>query len=46
MESINTPVKDIRGGMKNINCIFIVLENLSCSKTKENREVNSFKVSI
>lgn len=40
-----TAIKEIRGGMKNINVIFIILENISCSKTKENREVNSFKVS-
>ncbi|XP_070509613.1 SOSS complex subunit B homolog [Chironomus tepperi] len=39
-----TPIKEIRGGMKNITVFFIVLENIACSKTKENREVNSFKV--
>ncbi|KAG5670120.1 hypothetical protein PVAND_000402 [Polypedilum vanderplanki] len=37
-------IKDIRNGMKNINVIFIVLEATAATKTKENREVFSFKV--
>lgn len=32
-------IKDIRGGMKNINCMFIVLEVTANTRTKENREV-------
>lgn len=39
-----TAIKDIRSGMKNINCMFIVLEVTAATKTKENREVFSFKV--
>ncbi|CRL00275.1 CLUMA_CG013548, isoform A [Clunio marinus] len=37
-------IKDIRGSMKNINVMFIVLEVVATTKTKENREVYSFKV--
>jgi hypothetical protein len=37
-------IKDIRSGMKNINVQFIVLEVTAATKTKENREVFSFKV--
>lgn len=37
-------IKDIRDGMKNINVMFIVLEVTAATKTKENREVFSFKV--
>lgn len=37
-------IKDIRDGMKNINVMFIVLEVTGQTKTKENREVFSFKV--
>lgn len=37
-------IKDIRDGMKNINVMFIVLELTNATKTKENREVFSFKV--
>lgn len=37
-------IKDIRDGMKNINVMFIVLEVTAQTKTKENREVFSFKV--
>ena len=39
-----TAIKEIRSGMKNINCMFIVLEVTAATKTKENREVFSFKV--
>jgi hypothetical protein len=42
MDFIN--IKDIRSGMKNINIQFIVLEVTAATKTKENREVFSFKV--
>lgn len=41
-----TAIKDIRGGMKNLNVIFIVLEVTASTKTKENRDVFSFKVSL
>lgn len=37
-------IKDVRDGMKNINVMFIVLEVTAATKTKENREVFSFKV--
>lgn len=37
-------IKDIRSGMKNINVVFIVLEVTASTKTKESREVYSFKV--
>lgn len=38
-------IKDIRAGSKNINVIFIVLENSGpVTITKENREVRTFKV--
>jgi hypothetical protein len=37
-------IKDIRTGMKNINVMFIVLEITAATKTKENREVFSFKI--
>lgn len=37
-------IKDVRDGMKNINVMFIVLELTASTKTKENREVFSFKV--
>lgn len=37
-------IKDIRSGMKNINVTFIVLEITAATKTKENREVFSFKI--
>lgn len=37
-------IKDIRSGMKNINVVFIVLEVTAQTKTKESREVYSFKV--
>jgi hypothetical protein len=40
-----TAIKDIRSGMKNINVIFIILESTAATKTKENREIFSFKVS-
>lgn len=39
-----TAIKDIRDRMKNINVMFIVLEVTNSTKTKENREVFSFKV--
>lgn len=39
-----TVIKDIRAGAKNINTTFIVLEVTASTKTKENREVFSFKV--
>lgn len=39
-----TQIKDIRDRMKNINTMFIVLEVTSATKTKELREVFSFKV--
>lgn len=39
-----TAIKDIRQGQKNLNVIFIVLEVTSSSRTKENREVRTFKV--
>lgn len=38
------PIKDIKPGMKNINVMFIVLEIQAATKTKENREVFSFKI--
>lgn len=38
------PIKDIRDRMKNINVMFIVLESAGMTKTKENREIFSFKV--
>lgn len=37
-------IKDLRDGMKNINVMFIVLEMTGATKTKEQREVFSFKV--
>lgn len=37
-------IKDVRDGMKNINVMFIVLEMTAATKTKEQREVFSFKV--
>ena len=37
-------IKDIRDGMKNINVLFIVLDLISSSKTKDNRDINNFKV--
>ena len=37
-------IKDVRDGMKNINVMFIVLELTASTKTKEGREVFSFKV--
>lgn len=39
-------IKDIRAGAKNINVIFIVLDSQASTKTKEGREVFSFKVSL
>lgn len=36
-------IKDIRSGMKNINVLFIILEVHGATRTKENREVYSFK---
>lgn len=44
MEKEFIAIKDVRGGMKNINVMFIVLEVTAATKTKENREVFSFKV--
>lgn len=37
-------IKDIRDGMKNINVMFVVLDRVGTTKTKENREIYSFKV--
>lgn len=37
-------IKDARDGLKNVNVMFIVLELTASTKTKENREVFSFKV--
>lgn len=37
-------IKDIKEGMKNINVLFIVLELTSSTKTKDNRDIFTFKV--
>ena len=39
-------IKDLTLSSKNINVMFVILEAMNSTKTKENREVFSFKVAI